>query len=289
MQNLARSYQTRLDLSESYQGQLLTAVRRLEHFARRRLRPADFSAELVAGFLTEYLRTHSPATVNSKRGALLRLWSHAHRQGLCRPPQEIPKACEIRRIPTAWTVTEVERLLAECRKQPGTIAATPARFFWPSLVLAVYDTGARIGALRSAHTADFDAGERRLLIRGEHVKSRTDCVYWLSDQTTAAIAAIVPTCNGRLWDWPHHRRWLWNRFRRIVEAAGLQADKRGMSLFHKLRRTTLSYCAAVDLDLARQQAGHASAATTLRHYVDPRIASRRSAVDVLPRPRESAD
>jgi hypothetical protein len=38
------------------------------------------------------------------------------------------------------------------------------------------------------------------------------------------------------------------------------------------------------LDKSQRQAGHADYATTLKHYIDPRIARGRSAADVLPEP-----
>jgi integrase len=75
-----------------------------------------------------------------------------------------------------------------------------------------------------------------------------------------------------IWPWPHHRRTLFLRFRELVEAAGLPCPRTGHQLFHRLRRTMLSYCAAVSLPIAQQQAGHTTAAMTLRHYVDPSIA-----------------
>ena len=285
LQQFVLAYRPRLDLSVGYVKQLLTSVRRLEDWHGGRLTPSDFSAELLTAFLADYCAGHAARTVNSKRQALLTLWRFAYRQGRCaNPPGEVAKAREPRRIPVAWTITEVERLLAECRRQTGLISGLLARYWWPSLVLVIYDTGCRIGAMRQARCIDFSAGEHVLLVRAEHMKGCADRLYWLSDQTTVALAGMHATTRELLWPWPYHRRTFWTKFRRIVEGAGLSADRRGMSLFHKLRRTNLSYCAAVDLELARAQAGHASSAMTLRHYIDPRIAKTRSAVDVLPRP-----
>jgi len=86
-----------------------------------------------------------------------------------------------------------------------------------------------------------------------------------------------------VWPWPYHRNTLWSMSRRIIQGAGLSVDSRGRGQFHKIRRTCISYCAAINPGLAQQQAGHADARTTAR-YIDPRIAGRQSAVDVLPRP-----
>jgi integrase len=43
-----------------------------------------------------------------------------------------------------------------------------------------------------------------------------------------------------------------------------------LQLTHRLRRTTITAAAQRSLDAAQKHAGHASLATTLRSYIDPR-------------------
>lgn len=276
----------RLDLRPGSIEQLAVAVRLLDQHLGRPVLVAELSTQIVRQFLVAYRDQAAPATVNGKRRQLLTLWRFAHEEGHCpNAPGKIATMKEPQRLPEAWTITEVEALLAMCRALPGNVGTIPRRHWWPACVLAIYDTGGRIGAIRSTQTVDFSCQDRSLIVRSEHDKSRRDRLFWLSDQTTAAIAAIHDPHQRHLFPWPYSRRYLWQFFRhRIVERAGLTASYRGMSLFHKLRRTTLSYCAATDLALAQQQAGHSDPRLTQSRYIDPRIARTRAAVDVLPRP-----
>jgi len=88
----------------------------------------------------------------------------------------------------------------------------------------------------------------------------------------------------RLFVWPCCRRHLFAIFRRIIEAAGVRYSPRhSLGLFHRLRRTALTYCWAVDPAVAQRQGGHSSAEITRKHYVDPRIAADGiCAADILP-------
>ncbi|KKN09844.1 hypothetical protein LCGC14_1042470 [marine sediment metagenome] len=276
---------TRLGMAKTSAAQLQIAARLYE---------VSLSAldELeLARRLATYSKDHSPSTVNSKRRAILTLWSAAAEAGLCRPPnrKRIPRAREMRRIPWAWTTTELERLISVCRSVRGTLGDIPAGIWWPSIVLTIWDTGMRIGALLSITTSDLNLAERYAIVRAEADKSCIDRYYPLSDQSTAAIAGHFCPHRDRAFPWPYGRRQLFYRFRKIVTAAGLKSRKT-MGLFHQLRRSNLSYTAAGGgVALAQQQAGHASSATTVRHYLDPRIAQQRSAIDVLPTLNLSGD
>jgi len=276
----------RLDLRPSSIEQLAVTIRLLDRHLGRPAKVAELSTQLVRQFLFVYRSHVAPATVNDKRRHLMALWRFAHEEGHCRnAPGKIATMKEPQRLPEAWTITEIEALLATCRALPGDVGSIPRRYWWAACVLTVYDTGGRIGAVRSTLTADFSCAERCLVVRSEVDKSYRDRLFWLSDQTVAAIAAIHDPHQPELFPWPYCRQYLWRFFRRqIVEPAGLQATTRGMGLFHKLRRTTLSYLAVQDLAIAQQQAGHSDPRLTLRRYVDPKIAQTRSAVDILPRP-----
>ena len=269
--------------------QLALAVRCLTQWLGRPATLEDLTPETLGRFLRDYLTSHAAATTNGKRGAILTLWRWASKRESAGASSrwafaDVPSAKEPRRIPLAWTVDEIERLVATARQWPGAVGDIPARVYWSSLFLATYDTGCRIGALLSARAVNLSLANRSLVIEPEATKTGVGVVYWLHDQTIAAIAGHYDPARELVWPWPYHRRHLWTVCRRIVDAAGLVADKRGMSLFHKIRRTCISYCALVNPALAQQQAGHSDPRLTQQRYIDPRIAKRQSAVDVLPRP-----
>lgn len=276
----------RLDLKPASVEQLAVTIRLLDRHLGRPTKVAELSTQLIRNFLSVYRNQVAPATVNDKRRHLMALWRCAHDEGYCPNfPGKIATMKEPQRLPEAWTIAEVERLLVACQALPGYMGNIPRRRWWLACLLAVYDTAGRIGSVRSVLTTDFSFAERYFVVRHTADKTQRDRIYWLSDQAVTAISAIYDPQQMRLFPWPYCRQYLWRFFRRqIVERAGLQAPTRGMGLFHKLRRTTLSYCAAHDMALAQQQAGHSDPRLTQRRYVDPRIARTRSAVDVLPRP-----
>ena len=279
----AKYLPSRLDMRPGSARQLRTAA---GQFCDWRPVPlGELCDEIVAEWLRYLVQIgRSPATVNSKRRAVLTVWRHAFRKGhVDQPPRDVPKCHEPQRIPRAWTVAEVEALVAACRKEPGEIAGIAARYYWPSLVLAVYNTGARISALRSVRCADCNLAERCLIVRHASQKQRRDRLFWLTDQTVAAIASHYNEARELVWPWPLHPDRLWKRFGQIVERSGIPDNRRHCDLFYKLRRTNLSYTAAAGgVEMAARQAGHASSRTTRTHYLDPRIAREQTAADVLP-------
>lgn len=276
---------TRLGMAKTSSEQLKIAAR-IYNVSLRELDELDLARRLVA-----YSKDHAPSTVNSKRRMILTLWAAAADVDLCRPPsrKRVPRAKEPRRLPWAWTTTELERLVSVCRSVRGTLGNIPSRTWWPSVVLTIYYTGMRISSLLSIATEDLSLAERYAIVRAEADKSNMDRFYALGDSATASIAGHFCPHRERAFPWPYGRRQLFYRFRTIVTAAGLKSRKT-MGLFHQLRRSNLSYTAACGgIELAQRQAGHASPATTVRHYIDPRIAKQKSAVDVLPELDLSSD
>ena len=276
---------SRLGLSAGAAEQLAIAVRCLEQCAGFPVGLLDLSESLLTKCLVIYRSSHAAATTNSKRRAILTLWRSAAESGIISPPGKVPRCPEPDRLPEAWTITEVERLLATARGLRGNVGTIPRRFWWSALILAIYDTGERVSSVRSVATADCSLSERYVIVRAENQKTNRDRLFWLSDQTIAALAAIHSPSGSLLFPWPYCSSYLWQYFRRLVEAAGLPSSRRGMDLFHRLRRTNISYCAQHSLALAQQQAGHSDPRLTQQRYIDPRIARTRSAVDVLPRPK----
>jgi integrase len=244
---------------------------------------AVFSDDTVCAFLKDMLRNgDSPATVNTKRSQLLALWRFAwRRRMLAELPRDVPRIREPWTPPVARQADELERLLEHCSTLRGDVAGIPKRDFWVSLFLSHYDTAQRPGALIQSRMADFDPTLGTILVRAGTTKNKHGKSYRLLPETVR-ILGRMSTPREMLWPWPHCPRHLWTCCRRIMESAGLKCSRERKDLFYSIKRSSLSYTAARDLDLARQQAGHSSAAITLKHYIDPGIAESRSAADVLP-------
>ena len=246
----------------------------------------------LAERLQQHARTHSPATTNSRRRALLTLWRAAADDGLTSPPRArlIPKQPEPRRAPVAWRAQEVSRILISSRSAGGApLDGVPRSIFWQALVLTIYDTAARISALLAVESADCSLEEAWIVLRAETQKDRTEQWLPLSGQTVDAMRPMYSPRRRKLFPWPFTTVHLWRQFRLIVESAGLSASRTRKDLFHKLRRTSLSYTARESIDLACRKAGHCRPELTVRHYLDPRIVeanggAARDALAALPRP-----
>jgi hypothetical protein len=182
--------------------------------------------------------------------------------------------------PEAWDEDQVNRLMESAYNQPGSIGEIPAGDWWLSLTLAIFETSCRISSMLAVPSAAYDG--LGLLVRKQ--KNHRPQWYRLSDATVETIERIRPTARKQMWEHPWHPRTVWTKFRQIVEAAGLPAPTTGRQLFHRLRRTTITMCAAIDPAIAQRTAGHKDYATTIKHYIDPRLVSTRCAADVLPDP-----
>jgi len=242
---------------------------------------ADLDDLALATFLEARASMVSPYTVERERCSLMALARLAFERRLLAimpvvMPGKLPK-----RNPSAWTIADVQALLAVCRRQPGEIAGIPASDWWVALVMVAWESGERIGALMAARPADFRAPH--LSIPAEARKGgREGKIYALSTTTAAAVAAAVVPGSDRIWKWPFSATYLWNRMRKLLSAAGLQGRRLG---FHQIRRTAASHFAAAGGDAAAFL-GHAAGSgskVAAAWYVDARLLPTRPAHEVLPR------
>jgi len=282
---LSRYYLPTRPLAEGSAKQLAVAARLLD------CPLVELTERRLAERLADYAKTHAAATTNSRRRALLTLWRAAADEGLASPPRTrlIPKQPEPRRAPVAWRAQEVSALLLSSQSAGGApLDGVPRSTFWRALILTVYDTAGRIGAVLATEPADCNLGDAWIVLRAENQKDRTEQWCPLSDQTVDALRPMYDPRRTRLFPWPFSMVHLWRQFRRIVEAAGLSASRKRKDLFHKLRRTSLSYTARESVELACKKAGHCRPELTVRHYIDPRIANTGDAaldaLAALPRP-----
>lgn len=283
---------SRIGISPGAAATLERVVRKLYRWAGRAIGVAELSDDLVNQFLLAVSSQCKPTTVNCYRAKLLALWHKAwKRRMVFDQPRDVSRSKEPKKLPVAWRVEEVAQLVRHCQKLPGMVGDVPASRWWSSLVLTLYWTGARIGAMLQAKSEDLDLAAGTLVIRAEVTKTGIEQFYRLPAECLDALAAIHDPTRALIWTWPHCHRHLWTVFRRIVEASGIRCDRGPRALFYRLRRTSLSYIAAVSIDLARQQGGHVTDAMTIKSYIDPSIAYTRSPADVLPHllPTERSD
>jgi len=223
----------------------------------------------------------SPANANKVLRHVQAILRYAKELGVLRG--QVPKTMKLkepRRLPEAWSVDQVQLILAEALRKPGLIGELPANRWWYSLLLTLYYCGGRVGAVLATEPIDLSLTERTIILRAAAQKQRADQLLHLPDQVIAAVAPIYSLRRRGVWPWPHCRRHLFTQFRKLLDRAGVPCGQGRGGLFHKLRRTHASYMAAGGGN-ASWSLGHSSPTITRDHYLDPRIVGR-AQVDLLP-------
>lgn len=238
----------------------------------------DLEELAVARFLSDRLKRRSVGTAAKDRCQLRALWEFGARRGCTggRWPQIRPIRVP-ERVPQAWLTDEMRRLLEACDGEEGEIVGVPARLWWRAALMTCYLCGERIGGVLSLEWCDVSP--ESVVFRAEGRKGRSRDIFCrITPECYEAIQAIK-TDRKLVFDWDRSYTLIWRRLGKICERAGLPNDR--VSKFHRIRKTTASYSAALGLD-PQQVMGHKSAATT-RRYLDPRIVRRTEPADVLPK------
>ena len=259
------------------------ALRHFRRFLQRAPLLGDLTDDTLAAFAdwfsTEIPR--SPVTVNKTLARIRAQWRFLARKRLVNSEPTGLRLIEPEQIPEAWSEEQLAALFDACRSQPGMIAGIPAGAWWHSLHLVLYDTGERIGAVRQLRWLDLDLGRQLVTVRAAVRKGRAKpMIYALHADTVAALREIHGP-HELVWPWPYAHHYLWVRYRDVLQAAGLPADRR--SKFHRMRRSTASHLEAAGVDSTRAL-GHTSRAITVSSYLDPRISRIDRPCDSLPRP-----
>ena len=278
---------SRIEVSTQYAKKLASVVGKFSVYLGRQASLADLTELQVCGYLSSYRKLWSARSTNNQRQVLLTLWQDAwDSRNFCQLLAEPPRPKRIRRLPEevdppeAWTAEEIRQLICQASLVSGTVCGIAAGDWWASLLLTIYWTSCRIGSMLETPSSAFKGNG--LLVR----KQKNHRPQWFPLPATCCqrIEQTGPVARRMIWPHPWHPRTVWTKMRQIVESAKLDCPRTGRQLFHRMRRTTLSLCAAVDPAIAQRQAGHADYNTTHRHYVDPRIARGLSAADILPDP-----
>ncbi len=266
-----------------------TTLNLLDRFSLCDCTIAALSDDFVEEFMAWLLPGRVPKTVNVQRGNLLAIWRHAWRKGeIAELPRDVMEIDEPKQIAEAWSTDELTKMLRAAAVIGGDICGIPAHLYWPALILTLYDTGLRIGALMATPVSAFNAPDRWLFVSHERQKHRADQVIRLHPDTVAAILKTAPPGRELLFPW----RWgEWDRHRLlraelrvILKLAGLPTESSDM--FHKFRKTNATYFAdATNEREAQRQLGHSSVSVTRRYLDQRKMRNVVHAADVITRPK----
>ena len=269
MQALLAQYEQVHFLAASTATQYRLAVDRwVAHFGERTL--DSISSRDLAGFTASLLKAgNREATANKIRRHLLSILRFAVEIGaLDKLPSWRPLR-EPKRAPVAFTAAEFQQGLKVAREWPGWVCGVPAGVWWESLLLSIWYSGARIGAMVEVRWEDVLIERSGLYVRAEYQKQLADQFFVVGQDCVDALVRARQPERDLVWPWPRRRENLYYWFRRIFSHAGVSLGTKTGSLFHRIRKSTASYIRANGGD-ATSQLGHSCASVTAR-YFDPRI------------------
>lgn len=252
----------------------------LMQFERTLCRPpnvADLTEENVYAHLARRSEV-APATRNKELSQLIAMWRLAAQRKLISTWPDISYEPEPERAPVAWMPDELSKLFASAMAAPGRIGTAPASLWWTALLRLMLDTGERISAVKSSQW-NWIQGEW-MLVPAEARKGKTrDRRYRLAAETVESLESLR-AANGDLPDvfpWPYSHTYLWAKYRKIVDAAGLPTGR--IYQTHCLRKTVASAVYASG-GSAQDALDHADRRTTQR-YLDARLSRASQPCDIL--------
>lgn len=219
----------------------------------------------------------SIASANKDYAQLTALWRFANRNRLVQTWPNVVPFREPEQIPLGWMPNEIDRLFTAIDQEQGTIKGAPARMWWRALLLVLFDTGERIGAVRKLERSSL-VGNHLLVPAAFRKGNRRDKLFALRDETVQILQdLIVLHREPLLFPWDRCETYVYNRYSTILRRAGLSTDRR--SKFHRIRRTVASAVASQGGNPTTAM-DHANARTTKR-YLDPRIVGETSTATLV--------
>ena len=254
------------------------AVRNFSKWIGHHATLADLDDLTLARYLDARAEQVAPHTVERERSALCAQWRLACDRGILTVRPTIQPTPLPQKIPTAWTVAQLDQLFEAARHAPGMVGPVPAAVWFPALLTLAWESGERIGALLAAQWVDLSNG--RLASHADARKGKREPkMHHLSTGCVAQLlAARAPGRPEVLW-WPMTLPSIYDRLHKILKAAGLEGKR---VAFHQMRRSAATHLTAAG-GSAQAFLGHLEPRTTLK-YIDPRILPQAApAWSILPR------
>jgi len=264
-------------------------LRRLEKYLGREPLLSDLNNEIIHSAIVWSCNDASASHLGGRplskpsatkfRDCILCLWKYLHLQRIVEHYPSVPDIVIPKRIPTALTRDELNRLWEYLKRLPGDVAGVPANLWFLSLVSVLWDSGERITPIRTAKWDQLDLASGYLICKAESRKGGlADKLHKLHPETCALLRQITEPRRGLIFYWPWSESCLYARWREILQRAGLRSGRDFM--FHCIRKSVASHVKAAGGN-AQEALGHYDPRMTEQVYIDPRIAPNQHAADVL--------
>lgn len=254
----ADMYCTEIGGSRGYREQLRVLCRRLPW------RVHDLTPDAISGYLAQSLRHLSPSTVLNHRRMLTTLYRRAVRDGLA--SESNVKICRVKSPPKiirAWTLDELQKLLAAAYQMPGGTVKKPCeyRVVMPAYVLVGYSSGLRRGDMLTICWEALRGNKLQVVMS----KTRQPHVCVLDDAAVESLKRL-PRFDRLIFGSIFSADRLQRTMRRLIATAGLEGSGK------YLRRSSATYAELSGMS-ASFQLGHLTPGLAYRHYVDQVILS----------------
>lgn len=258
----------------------------LELFDRHLGRPAvqsDLNDDTVSAFAVWRAASGvSKKTVNRDLANLLALWRWLHHLGEARNWPQVELEVPPKRVPVALLREEVARVMLAIELESMPVAGVPGPLFWKALIMLLWNTAERIGAIMSLEWDAIDLERGWVRFDAEGRKGGVeDNALPISPETCEALK-LIRRGREKVFHWPYHRTYIFYRLGKILTRAGIPKGR--MYKFHLFRKTVASYYEAAGGN-ATALLKHSSRKVT-ECYLDPRICKVPAPIDLLFRPGE---
>jgi integrase len=226
-------------------------------------RLAQMSADALSRWLMSLESRYAAVSIWDHRRAVIIVWSHAAKNGLCPEPRNVRRPARAIPMPIAWTLEELRKILAACDALSGVFpSGAPRRDYCLALIHAAWDSGLRRSDLWSL-TRNAIRPDGVVLMR--QLKTSMPHHPRLRPET---VAKIISLPGDRPLRCPFGSPRWWYRFwdRRVISAAGVRPG-----CLQQLRRTGATHLAIDHPEAVQRYLGHASPEMQ-KHYVDWSIA-----------------
>jgi integrase len=267
-----------LGKSESSDRLYKITLRRVSQWLGRPAVLSDFTDDRMSAYLQHcYDIGLAGASVSKEANNVLALWRYAAKRRLVAREPDIETPSYAAPVPDSFSPEEVQAIYDAAGKLQGLSYNVPRSLLFQGLVLTIYDSGERVGALLKCKWEDLSDGW--LTVHGSYRKSKkAGKRFKLRPETVAVTDRIrVVSTSDKIFGWQGNYTYIWRVFGKVLTEAGLPDHRRGK--FHKIRRTVASQYEAAGGN-ATQLLGHSNRRVT-EAYLDTRIVKTPQPADLI--------
>ena len=280
------------DLCDRTVAMYVATLARLRDFLGREPTVDDLDDLTISKFLrwrrvTQHSRWKliSPASLAKDSAHIRTLWNWLAKKRWKRSDGEMIEFPDYARpkvprpVPKAYKAEELAKLVEVGRQRKGLVSGKPAAWYWPTKIMAMFQTGERIGAVLQIRWSEVDLERHTLTFLAATRKGHRETITRpITPELSKMLAAQKGPPEARVWPWLDDREPLscYNSLRVLCRVADVPYKP-----FHAIRKSTASYLKRAGIS-AKKQLGHSSEEMAENHYYDEEITGRESNLDYLP-------